>query len=323
MALINRTSSPVPYARNLHRVAASAACSIVLCASVLIFGTGCTGGTPDLDAFKEAIAEEKIIQEGVALDDYVNPSGYEITAFNMSDPETEDGVTSTNGTVTIENESFSTQFEVKARYEDDAYSFDITPSTTTPIAGIDFDEEHGIEDADSELTDENTCKVVIPEEHDFWFASTSTNLVYTYEFNNGYWEFKGESRSEETATAWNADAINGSYAFSGNAITTFEISDFDADKGTFTLHYAPTNETGTIECTISSYSGNEAGENALENGYSYAFSGTDGDIDFQGTFSAEDNTLQVSAWLPHEQPLDNLGITVEVYETESGTLTKM
>ncbi len=295
--------------------------------------------TPDLQAFEDAFAEQEAdLLEGVALDDYVNPSDYGFS-FDLSEPETEDGVTTTNGTVTVANDSFQTIYDVKGTYQDDTFTFSVDEGPTTPIAGVDFDDEHDFNGAESELTGDDTCEVTTTETIDTWFATLTFNRTYHYKFENDgvgqYWAFTGEDVNSSDIQ-YKDGALDGSYSYSSDSMsegsfTTFQISDFNADDGTFTVSYANKYASGTAQCTLETI---ELDEDSLEqaqddgtavaDAYQFHFVGDspeDRDVTIEGYLSQDDNSIVSNSWLP-SSGFEVMGYTQVVYGTVSGTLVK-
>ena len=299
---------------------------------------GCSSA-PDLEAFQKAFAEQQAaLLDGVALNDYVEPSDYSFS-FDLSEPETEDGVTSTSGTVTVANESFQTVYTVSGTCEDGEFKFSINQGQTTPIAGVDFDDEHGFGDATSELVGDNACEVTTTQTVETWFATITFDKTYRYEFQNdmvgSYWAFVGESVNSSNVQYKNG-ALDGSYTFTAGSMTdgsfsTFEITGFAAVDGTFVVNYANGSTSGTAACEIElveldegTLANAQADGTAVADAYQFHFSGTstsDSDTKIEGYLSADDGTIISDSWLPTSS-LEVMGYSQEVYGSVSGTLVK-
>lgn len=328
------TFAPLSAGRRL----ACAILGIVASCFLALSLTACSSA-PDLQAFQNAFAEQEAnLLEGVALDDYVEPSDYSFS-FDLSEPTTEDGVTSTSGTVTVANDSFQTVYDVTGTYQDDTYQFSVNEGQTTPIAGVDFDNEHDFGDAESELVSDNTCEVTTTQTIDTWFSTISFDKTYRYEFVNdavgSHWSFAGESVNSSNI-AYKEGALDGSYSYTSDSMsegsfTTFEISNFNAADGTFTVNYANSYASGTAQCTLETI---ELDEDSLEqaqndgtavaDAYQFHFVGDspeDRDVTIEGHLSQENNSIVSNSWLP-ASAFDVMGYAQVVYGTVSGTLVK-
>ena len=327
--------TPLPLCRRFALAAVGAAASCLIALPMV----GCSSPAPDLHAFQDAFAEQEAeLLEGVALDDYVEPSDYSFS-FDLSEPETEDGVTSTDGTVTVSNDSFETTYDVSGTCEDGKFSFSVEEGETVPVAGVDFDDEHDFNGAESELVGSDACEVTTTQSVETWFATVTFDKTYRYEFVNdaagSHWSFAGESVNSSDIQ-YQEGALDGSYAFqsgstSEGSLSSFAISAYNAADGTFTVDYANSLTSGTATCQIEAI---ELDENALEaaqadgtaiaDAYQFRFSGrstTDNDATIDGCLTAADGTLVVDCWMPVSS-FDVMGYGQEVYGSVSGTLTK-
>ena len=320
-----------------RRFALSLTAVVAACLLVLPLG-GCSSA-PDLQAFEDAFAEqEAALLDGVALNDYVEPSDYSFS-FDLSEPETEDGVTSTSGTVTVANKSFQTVYNVSGTYEDGEFAFSVDQEQTTPIAGVDFDDEHDFGDAKSELVGDDACEVTTTQTVETWFATITFDKTYRYEFQNdmvgSYWAFAGESVNSSNIQ-YKDGALDGSYAFTSGSMSegsfdTFEITGFAAVDGTFVVNYANSYASGTAACTIEAVELDEddladaqADGTAVADAYQFHFSGTDTsdhDVTIEGYLSADDGTIISDSWLPTSS-FSIMGNAQLTYGSVSGTLVK-
>lgn len=90
-------------------------------------------------------------------------------------------------TADVSNESFSTTVELNYAADVDGsrnvsnVTIEPTSTETTPLTGITTDEEHGIEDADSDLYDDNTCVVdYVDDSTANWVVTSGAKHELTY-----------------------------------------------------------------------------------------------------------------------------------------------
>lgn len=218
-----------------------------ICA-VLLLGSGLSGCSPaplgqTSATFKEAFANDSLVQKGVAANSYLNESPYEIKSFSIESVEQQnDTKVTADFAATIENNNFITEIEGTATYlqasdSSPAYEFDVTSSNTTPKKGIDFDKSNGLENIDSVLSDDRvSCTVETADTFSYWFADSSVNHLYTYQFDGTSWKQKSDDVQHKVVYK----DINGNYlAKTGDLtkITLFEISNLDANTGSFDVNY--------------------------------------------------------------------------------------
>lgn len=158
-------------------------------------------------------------QELFAKNDYVNPSDYTSSLTDLTDVNVSDGKASGSIEATFENDSFESDATLSFTADaDDSNNlsnikFKVDSQTTTPTAGIDFDEEHQLEGCDSKLgSDGNTCTVKTPADDTPWYANAKKVNVYKYAFDGSKWSFKKSStKKNDTDGYYNESAITGSY----------------------------------------------------------------------------------------------------------------
>lgn len=154
-----------------------------------------------------------------AKNDYVEPTGYESSLDEVSSISVSNGKATGSVQATFDNESFESTATLSFTADADDSNklshikFSVESQTTTPVAGIDFDEENDLENCDSELTDDNECTVSMPSDPNTpWYANSKSNDVYTYSFDGKKWSFDNVSTEDsETDDYYNYDAIVGSY----------------------------------------------------------------------------------------------------------------
>lgn len=203
--------------------------------------------------FRAAFEDTPYAQEGVASNEYVAESPYSLVAFNATDiTKVSENLVTANATATIENESFSTTYDLRVEYRPHAsgssahglsnYQFSVLSEETKPLKGIDKDDKRGLEGIEAVLSEDGTnCEVILSEEFDYWFAGGSIDSVYRYTFSGNQWSFDGEDKQANVVYK----DIDGAYAAKAGDLTrisAFQISDLDPDKGTF-----------KISCNIDSY----------------------------------------------------------------------
>lgn len=246
--------------------------------------------------FKKALESEDFISEGIAANDYLNDSAYELTECKVSNIE-KDGEDSVRADIsaTIENANYTTEINLKAFYydiealkkngitpPDDEYNFEILSDNTIPKKGIDFDHVRGFENQDSVLSDDTqSCTVTVDNESSFWFADTTTQTIYTYKFTGEKWTY-GSEDIKRNVTYKN---IEGNYAGKEGQFLKFNsisIGDLNTEKGSFVINYSVTpsesslgefvETNGVLNATISPKQGEINYSQA--DGYSYYFEAT-------------------------------------------------
>lgn len=154
-----------------------------------------------------------------AKNDYVEPTAYESSLDEVSSISVSNGKATGSVQATFDNESFESKAKLNFTADADDSNklshikFSVESQTTTPIAGIDYDEENDLENCDSELTGDNECTVSTPSDPDTpWYANSKSNDVYTYSFDGKKWSFDDMSTEDsDTDDYYNYDAIVGSY----------------------------------------------------------------------------------------------------------------
>lgn len=327
--------TPAPITRRLALALLGMAAALFALLSL----SACSPSAPDLQAFEDAFAEQEAnLLEGVATDDYVEPSDYSFT-FDLSEPKTDDDVTTTNGTVTVANESFQTIYDVHGTYQDEEYTFLVNEVETKPLTGVDFDDEHDFNGAESELTGDDSCEVTTTETVETWFATITFDRTYHYAFENdlaGYHWTYVDATVNSSDIQYKDGALNGSYTFTSSdasegALTTFEISNFNASDGTFTVSYANSFGSGTADCALRATPLDESYvESSDENGtsvagaYQFYFTGdssSDNDVTIAGYLLEQDGTIQSECYVPVSS-FEVMGYAQMVYGTVRGSLVK-
>ena len=154
-----------------------------------------------------------------AKNDYVEPTEYESSLDEVSSISVSNGKATGSVQATFDNESFESKAKLNFTADADDSNklshikFSVESQTTTPIAGIDYDEENDLENCDSELTDDNECTVSTPSDPDTpWYANSKSNDVYSYSFDGKKWSFDDMSTEDsDTDDYYNYDAITGTY----------------------------------------------------------------------------------------------------------------
>lgn len=154
-----------------------------------------------------------------AKNDYVEPTEYESSLDEVSSISVSNGKATGSVQATFDNESFESKAKLNFTADADDSNklshikFSVESQTTTPIAGIDYDEENDLENCDSELTDDNECTVSMPSDPDTpWYANSKSNDVYSYSFDGKKWSFDDMSTEDsDTDDYYNYDAITGTY----------------------------------------------------------------------------------------------------------------
>lgn len=158
----------------------------------------------EAQVLEEAKAEYEGQTELFAKNDYVEPSEYQVDSLAVSELNESDGKVTGTATADVSNESFSTTVELNYTADVDGsrnvsnVTIEPTSTETTPLSGITTDEEHGIEDADSELYDDNTCVVdYVDDSTANWIVTSGAKHELTYKFNGKKWKFKNDELSSD------------------------------------------------------------------------------------------------------------------------------
>lgn len=168
----------------------------------------------------DALSKEYDGQEELfAKNDYVNPSEYESSLDDVTDVNISDGKATGSIEATFENDSFESDAMLSFTADADGSNnlsnikFNVDSQTTTPVAGINFDEDHDLENCDSNLhEDSNTCTVKTPADDTPWYANAKKVNVYKYAFDGKKWSYKKTStKKNDVDDYYNEDAIIGSY----------------------------------------------------------------------------------------------------------------
>lgn len=156
----------------------------------------------EAQVLEEAKAEYEGQTELFAKNDYVEPSEYQVDSLVVSEFNESDGKVTGTATADVSNESFSTTVELNYAADVDGsrnvsnVTIEPTSTETTPLTGITTDEEHGIEDADSDLYDDNTCVVdYVDDSTANWVVTSGAKHELTYKFNGKKWKFKKDELS--------------------------------------------------------------------------------------------------------------------------------
>ena len=219
--------------------------------------------------FREAFSQDAIARNGVASNDHVKESPYEVTAFEVNEMTEVDEVTvRAIITATIENANFTSHLDIEGIFRDSsenpsdipAYTFSVLSSETAARKGIDFDEARGLIDVDSELCERGRFSTVVNTvDYDFWFVDTKITTTYTYMFNGTRWYLT----DEEQSVSRTFKNIEGSYAARVNNdgseiyyltdFTNFSISEFDPSTGSFKIAYTIERPTRTFGVGVDTF----------------------------------------------------------------------
>lgn len=153
---------------------------------------------------EEAKAEYEGQTELFAKNDYVEPSEYQVDSLVVSEYNETNGKVTGTASADVSNESFSTTVELNYAADVDGnrnvsnVTIEPTSTETTPLSGITTDEEHGIEDADSDLYSDNTCVVdYVDDSTANWVVTSGAKHELTYKFNGKKWKFKKDELSSD------------------------------------------------------------------------------------------------------------------------------
>lgn len=301
--------------RTRFLIVAVAMCVILACGFIL---SGCSAGPlgQSAEKFKQAFLEDAIVQNGIAGNQYVKDSAYEIKEFEIGDIEqTSDTEVFAPFNAKIENANFITDVSGTATYtqmrgtDGGYYVFECDSSETTPKKGIDFDEGRKLEDVEAILSDDGkSCSVEVIKDYEFWFVDSEVKTVYSYEFTGqNRWEYKGDDKQHTTVYK----DIDGTYAANSGDLTdlaAFEVSNLNAEKGTFDIAYTSKETSipvgisrtrvypeihGTLTATFDPIYDDK---DKMEDGYSYRFEakgttdqGADKTVYITGYFTVNSN----------------------------------
>lgn len=156
----------------------------------------------EAQVLEEAKAEYEGQTELFVKNDYVEPSEYQVDSLDVSEFNESNGKVTGTATADVSNESFSTTVELNYAADVDGsrnvsnVTIEPTSTETTPLAGITTDEKHGIEDADSDLYDDNTCVVdYVDDSTANWVVTSGAKHELSYKFNGKKWKFKKDELS--------------------------------------------------------------------------------------------------------------------------------
>lgn len=172
--------------------------------------------------------------DGLAANDYVNPSPYHVSDVSLASISEDGEKISADVNATIANDSFSS--EVTARFSatrtgDEGHGdaeVSLVDVVTTPLSGISGDPEHGVsaEDVTDYEAGDTYCRATVVENTSgSWLLSSGTTTSYRYEFDGDAWRFDGADRGEETTEYGD---LEGTYVADGISLT---ISDLDKKTG--------------------------------------------------------------------------------------------
>lgn len=279
-----------------HRIAKGRGVILALvalagCLMLSSCGLGMLG--QNTETFKKAFSEDAIAQKGIASNDFLNDSKYEVVDFQTKEMKKEGKQNvSANFSATIENENFKTDVSGIARFEKvkDAknggiYLFEVQTNSTTPKKGIDFDaQKNPIGDSAALSEDKRSCVASTSNKYEFWFADSALENQKTYVFDGKKWV----SEKTDTKHAVKYKDIEGNYAAKSGglskSLSSFTISNLDENKGTFSVAYGTksmesrstsgTYPEGIGEFSVTIDPKNQDGEYRLDDGCSYYFEAT-------------------------------------------------
>lgn len=182
---------------------------------------------------EEAKAEYEGQTELFAKNDYVEPSEYQVDSLVVSEFNESNGKVTGTATADVTNESFSTTVELNYAADVDGsrnvsnVTIEPTSTETTPLTGITTDEEHGIEDADSDLYNDNTCVVdYVDDSTANWVVTSGAKHELTYKFNGKKWKFKKDELSSDIE--WGD--FSGTYVAADGSDNWLRISSYVSGK---------------------------------------------------------------------------------------------
>lgn len=182
---------------------------------------------------------------GFVSSDYVNSSAYKVKSVKVDNVTESNGLVNGSAQVVTENRSFRSTIDLTftgLKGSDGVVSNVSLKSnkvSTEPTRGIDFDEENGLTDVDSEL-EGSTCTVKqeIPGGAP-WYYDPSYHQEYSYYFEDDEgWSLSDSGRYDDDGDSDPMLDISGTYEDSGGAATPdiyLKISNYDEDEGTISV----------------------------------------------------------------------------------------
>lgn len=270
------------------------------------------------------LRDSSSFMEGIASDDYVNPSEYGLSDVKiLSTSDNSDNTKTIVCSAVLENENFRSEVEVTSTYirvkdlreqsgflsgfvvptgKSDSDWVVLTSHTegkTTALKGIDFDTKYELTNLSPDFDElAQTCSVTSKSEMSEWFVETQNTTIYEYLFDGTSWKLDNVPEEKRVVTYKD---IEGPYQTKADMqdLVSFNISSLDPTKGTFTITYELTRTTsgetttitGSLEAVIDPVASSwTSGETVMSDGYTYRFvaSGTsssgNGEAKLEGTF---------------------------------------
>lgn len=247
--------APAKKPRRGKRVAAGLAIAVV----VIVMGIG---GFVGFSFWQKAqhqkmvdqttAAVEKTVDEqygesfgGFVSNDYVNPSTYKVKSVKVDNVTESNGLVNGSAQVVTENRSFRSTIDLTFTGLKGSggvvsnVSLKSNKVSTEPTRGIDFDEENGLTDVDSEL-EGSTCTVKqdVPGEVP-WYFDDSYHQEYVYSFDEATgWCFDYSDLCDDDGDTEPMADISGTYEDfdeDGTPDTYLKISNFDEVAGTISV----------------------------------------------------------------------------------------
>ena len=193
---------------------------------LFLFGQGGSGAVTGAERFRGEPTNYPAI---LVQSPYVDNDDYQLTSFDVSDSRVaDDGANEFDATATFENSSFRTTMNVVATYskEGGSYtpSFEVSDASTKAIAGIEYDPQGILSQADRENIesidfdeDAQTCTVSVNYKPE-WFENVQGDVKYAYRFDGSKW-------------GPDADANAAAQVSYNPLIATYDQFSADTDKG--------------------------------------------------------------------------------------------
>lgn len=182
---------------------------------------------------------------GFVSSDYVNSSAYKVKSVKVDNVTESNGLVNGSAQVVTENRSFRSTIDLTFTGLKGSggvvsnVSLKSNKVSTEPTRGIDFDEENGLTDVDSELEGSScTVKQDVPGEVP-WYFDDSYHQEYVYSFDEATgWCFDYSDLCDDDGDTEPMADISGTYEDfdeDGTPDTYLKISNFDEVAGTISV----------------------------------------------------------------------------------------
>jgi hypothetical protein len=302
-------------------LATISACVLLILGIVSL--AGCNSKLSE-DLILESIKSSDKLSQGFINNNYLTPQPYEVFDLSiLSEEKVTDSdsriitCTYTLSNANVRSDVLATLYFMGKGKETHLADVKSAEAVSTPLKGIDFDEQHGLDSCVAEFDPAaNTCTVTNTETFDLWFADSTITKSYTYSFStsgSAGWNFIEEDSQRDVSYKNLEGTFRGK---TGNPaeFKDFTIKNFDAEQDTFDIDYIYTatdygaNEdiSGTLHATIDTESLLPINYKTEEDGGTYQFeakgtsSNGDGEASMTGQFRSSDSgedKIEIKAYI--------------------------